>query len=107
MAEVINTEKVNLNKTKTVDQKLKQVAFLRIPEDTSKIVEYNREKGIIFLLNKAKPDKHLQLCTVKLKSAGFVNSDSDEGGKGDDEYSGKLKFEFVTECRLKLNNMIV
>jgi hypothetical protein len=86
------------------------IDFLRIAEVTTKLVEYNREKGIIFLLNKSKPDKHLQLYTVKLKSGGVVASDSDEGNGGvtkEDENAHKLKFEFVTESRLKLNNMVI
>lgn len=106
LVEALISEKNAPNKTKVVEHRLKPIDFLKMPSPTAKLVEYNREKGIIFLLNKAKPDKYLNLCTVKLKSGLSSNSDSEEGNTKD-ENSNKLKFEFVTEARLKLNNMVI
>jgi len=97
LVEVIN----NPEKGKKTS-KLNLVDVLRFSDTTTKLIEYNREKGILFLLNKAKPEHSLRLFTVKLK--GYSNLDFSES-EGENDKDNKMKFEFVTEARLKLNNM--
>jgi len=48
-------------------------------------VSYDPKRGIVFLLNKEKQDRHIKLFTVKLKKEVIGDSDSDK--HSDDEKS--------------------
>lgn len=87
--------------------------------ETAKIVEYDRKRGIIFLLNKDKASQSLNLYTIKLKYADHDDSDSDDGGSkinskyaggsslGADRSVGGFKFGFIKELRLNINYSII
>lgn len=76
--------------------------------ETTKIVEYNREKGIVFLLNREKPAESLRLVTVKLKLEHIGDSESEDldSPKHSKEKHRALvnpKFDFVKEVQLKVS----
>jgi hypothetical protein len=71
-----------------LEQSFHQDDFVKISESiykiftyflgTAKIVEYDRKRGIVFLINKEKPTKTLRLYSIKLKHVENGNSDSEE-----------------------------
>jgi hypothetical protein len=44
-----------------------------------KLIEYERKRGLLFLLNRDKPSNSLHLYTIKLKYREKTDYDSDEG----------------------------
>jgi len=48
-------------------QKLEQIDQLTILETTSKFVNYDSRRGIVFMLNREKQDRHIKLFTIKIK----------------------------------------
>jgi hypothetical protein len=68
--------------------------------ETTKVIEYIREKGLVFLLNKEKPSETLRLVTVKLKLEHLGDSESDDldiGNKGKHVSLVSPRFDFVRE----------
>ena len=95
-------------------QSLEQIDQLTIAERTSKFVSYDPGRGIVFMLNQEKQDRHIRLFTVKLKREVIGDSDSEDGvmlvggGKASADKSptdsSRLRFEYVTETRLQIAN---
>jgi len=74
-------------------------------------VEYNREKGIVFLLNRERPAESLRLVTVKLKLEHLGDSESEDldSPKHSKEKHRALvnpKFDFVKEVQLKVSKQL-
>ena len=47
------------------------------------MIEYDRKRGVLFLVNRDKPVNCLHLYTIKLKYREIEDYDSDEKQKGD------------------------
>lgn len=61
------------------DQKFNMEDFLKITDRTPKIVEYDRKRGIVFMLNKEKPStQSMRLYCIKLRNVENNGSDSDD-----------------------------
>ena len=99
---------------KSQQQSLSQIAQLTIKETNSKFVQYDTARGIVFMMNQEKQDRHIRLFTIKLKKEQVDDSDSDErvskGAAGIGNISARgqplfrFRFEFITEVRLQVSN---
>ena len=66
-------------------------------DKTQKIASYDKEKGILFLINKVKPKQNIKLFTVKLTNE--ISEDHEE--------EQNMKLYFVTETKLTLSNQLL
>jgi hypothetical protein len=72
-------------------------------------VEYDKQRGIVFLLNLERPTESLTLYTLKLKHAEH-GSDSDDGGRNgkmNESMHGGYKFGFIREFKLTLSRSVL
>lgn len=88
--------------------------FLKITDRTSKIVEYDRKRGIVFMLNKEKPSSSaMRLYCIKLKNVENNGSDSDDDNRKKRALSfggdiqGSFKFDYIREVKLELKNQVL
>ena len=96
IAKIINNSKLALE----------QVDYLKLNEKCKKFVEFDKRRGIVFLLNVKKVQtKKLTLYTIKIKQTEEKGSDSSSGE--DSPRDGKvrgMKFSFIKEMSLSINN---
>ena len=78
---------------------------------TAKFVEYDRKRGIVFLLNRNKPSDYMTLFCIKLRKGSLDDKDSDDEGNrmefNSSRHSISYKFSFIREVRLNLNNSVI
>ena len=87
-----------MNHEATGKHQLKLIDHIILSDKTTKLVEYDKKKGIIFLLNKCKPTtSNLKLCTIKL-----TNDPTD-----DKEEEQNVRIHYVTEVKLNISNSIL
>ena len=106
--------------TKSASQSLEQIDQLTFTEQASKFINFDSNRGIIFMLNQDKQDRHLKFFSVTLKKEVAEDSDSDDGvgtmganQKGasksksngaKQQYQSRIRFEYITEVRLQISN---
>ena len=81
-------------------QKFEFIDQLTFTDQTTKLIEYDSERGIIFLINLEKVERQITLYTIKLKKEFSEDSESDDARS----LSTHIKFEYITETRLQIGN---
>ena len=64
---------------KSISQSLEQIDQLTFTEQASKFINFDANRGIIFMLNQDKQDRHVKFFSVTLKKEVAEDSDSDDG----------------------------